>query len=480
MVPIGVANLVAAIAVFVYQNLLAPDAAANPGDTREAAIGSVVFCAIAFPVSAVVGLRILAPAVDWHSNGQAPGDDERRAILGAPGRLAVMAFVFWVLASVTFGTLDAIEGEPLPGLLRGVSATVVGGLVSAALSFLLVERDLRPIVAAALIGSARPPDSRALGIGARILLSWALGSGIPLVGIALAQLRPGGAPPLPPAGLFFLAISGLGVGALMLVFTARAVIVPIDEVRRALARVQEGDLDEHITVNDGGEVGQLQAGFNRMVEGLRERQVLEDLFGRHVGPEVARRAVAQGSALGGEQRTASALFVDLIGSTAMAEQQEPEAVVAVLNAFFAAVVQIVGDEGGWVNKFEGDGALCVFGTPSEQPDHAVRALRAARRLQAGLAGLPPAAIGVSSGTVVAGNVGSAERLEYTVIGDPVNEASRLSEAAKDEPGRVLASSAAMAAAGDESEHWHLVAELSLRGRSTVTSAYAPVAYAPVS
>lgn len=480
MAPIGVANLIAAIAVFAYQNLLAPDVGSTPDDIRDAAIGFAVFCGVAFPVSAVVGLRILAQAVDWQFRGDPPTDADRRATLGAPGRLAVMAFVFWMLASITFGIFDALEGESLLGLVRGVSVTVVGGMVSAALSFLLVERDLRPTVAAALVGTARPPGSRALGIGPRILLSWALGSGIPLAAIALAQLRPGGAPPLPPAGLFFLAISGLGVGALMLVFTARAVIVPVDEVRLALARVQEGDLDEHITVNDGGEVGQLQAGFNRMVEGLRERKVIEDLFGRHVGPEVARHALAQGSALGGEQRTASALFVDLIGSTAMAEQREPEAVVAVLNAFFATVVRIVGDEGGWVNKFEGDGALCVFGTPSEQPDHAVRALRAARRLQSELIGLPPAAIGVSSGVVVAGNVGAAERLEYTVIGDPVNEASRLSEAAKDVPGRVLASSASMAAAGREHEHWHLVAELSLRGRSTATSAYAPVAYAPVS
>src|SRR5207245_3296705 len=113
----------------------------------------------------------------------------------------------------------------------------------------------------------------------------------------------------------------------------------------------------------------------------------------------------------------------------LAESHPPDEVVAVLNAFFETVVARVAAEGGLVNKFEGDGALCVFGAPVPQLDHAERALRAARVLHRellALAAVPPgldAAIGVSSGTVVAGNVGAEERFEYTVIGDPVNEAA---------------------------------------------------------
>src|SRR5206468_4244282 len=144
--------------------------------------------------------------------------------------------------------------------------------------------------------------------------------------------------------------------------------------------------------------------------------------------EVARHALEQGVHLGGERRPASVLFIDLIGSTAMAQRLPPEQVVAVLNELFSAVVRSAADEGGWVNKFEGDAALCVFGPPAGDRDHARHALRAARTLRAGIDELArrhagvDAGIGVSTGDVVAGNIGAEDRFEYTVIGDPVNEA----------------------------------------------------------
>jgi adenylate cyclase len=148
--------------------------------------------------------------------------------------------------------------------------------------------------------------------------------------------------------------------------------------------------------------------------------------------------------------------------------------------FFAAVVDRIEQEGGWVNKFEGDAALCVFGAPADQPDHATRALRAARTLRRDLLALSlmhpelVAGIGVSAGDVAAGNVGAAHRYEYTVIGDPVNEASRLTEAAKARPGGVLASEEAVArASAEERKRWVVADELAFRGRSQPTLAYEP-------
>ena len=136
----------------------------------------------------------------------------------------------------------------------------------------------------------------------------------------------------------------------------------------------------------------------------------------------------------------------------------------------------MGAEGGWVNKFEGDGALCVFGAPDAQPDHAARALRSARSLRATLAQLDDVdvGIGVSAGIVVAGNVGAEQRYEYTVIGDPVNEAARLTDEAKRHASRVLASESAVRSAGDEASHWSCAGSVLLRGRSAPTTVYAPV------
>ena len=138
------------------------------------------------------------------------------------------------------------------------------------------------------------------------------------------------------------------------------------ELRRAIDAVTQGDLDVSVPVDDGSEVGRLQAGFNGMVAGLREREQLRDLYGRQVGADVAREALERGIALGGETREVSALFVDVVGSTELAHRESPERVVALLNEFFDAVVAAVHDCGGLVNKFEGDAALCVFGAPVPQ------------------------------------------------------------------------------------------------------------------
>ena len=204
-----------------------------------------------------------------------------------------------------------------------------------------------------------------------------------------------------------------------------------------------------------------------MVAGLRERDRVRDLFGRHVGEEVARSALAQGLELGGELRDAAILFVDLIGSTPFASTRDPREVVVTLNRFFSIVVEVVTRHGGWVNKFEGDAALCAFGVPAEQPDAATNALAAARELRRRLhleLDALDAAIGVSAGRVVVGNIGAADRYEYTVIGDAVNEAARLTELAKGDPCRLLVSEGIVSRAGvHEAARWSIGEPVLLRG-----------------
>ncbi len=161
----------------------------------------------------------------------------------------------------------------------------------------------------------------------------------------------------------------------------------------------------------------------------------------------------RGIELGGEELEVAVLFVDLVGSTSMAAERPPQEVVALLNEFFGVVVEVVEDHGGWINKFEGDAALAVFGAPLPLDDAAGCALAAGARrsrsgIEADLDGLE-AGIGVSAGRAVAGNVGAESRFEYTVIGDPVNEAARLCELAKEADGRVLASARRSSAPREE-------------------------------
>jgi len=379
-----------------------------------------------------------------------------------------------VLFTVINGLRDA-------QLIAPVAFTVtLGGITTCATAYLLNERVLRPLAAVAL--SHDPPDRPLVpGLTARALLTWSLGSAVPVGGLILV-------------GVFELAgrkvssdrlaitMVGLGgitiaVGLLTSILAARATTVAVQSVRGALTQVEAGDLAVRTAVFDGTEMGLLQAGFNRMAEGLGERERIRDLFGRHVGESVARTAIAGGVELGGEVRDVGVVFVDVVGSTTLAAIRPPAEVVALLNRFFAVVVDVVHGHGGFVNKFEGDAALAVFGAPVALDDAAGAALGAARDLADRLAREVEeitAGIGASFGGAVAGNVGAEQRYEYTVIGDPVNEAARLTELAKDLPGRVVASDAARAAAApDEAARWIPGDEILLRGRLEPTRLATP-------
>lgn len=414
----------------------------------------------------------------WLAADLRPDARQRRHVLRAPLRVMRVAATLWIGGAVAFSVLDGIV-DPLLGL--GVGLTVaLGGLTTSAFAYLLAELALRPVVARALASDA--PDRRGVpGVATRWLLAWTLGSAVPVVGLVLIGIV---AFTNVDITVTSLAIAIVVLGSIALVFGAfvsllavYATVHPIGAIRRASRRVEQGDYDVELRVWDGSEVGELQAGFNAMVVGLRERERMRDLFGRQVGEDVARQALEQEVALGGETRDVAVLFVDLVGSTELATRRPPQEVVALLNGFFADVVDVVERNGGWINKFQGDAALAIFGAPLPLADKEARALRAGRELGERLRAHDEldAGVGVAAGPAVAGHVGAERRFEYTVIGDAVNEAARLSDLAKRDPGRVLASGAALARAGEsESPHWQLDGEATLRGRDAPTQLATPV------
>jgi adenylate cyclase len=378
------------------------------------------------------------------------------------GSLTILIVVVASTLTITFVGI-AFGTEPASALGIGFGLALAG-FTFALIVYLQLERTLRPLFALALTG-APLPERRLVGVAPRLVVIWMLGSAGPLLFILAIPLRAskGHAYPL-VVPMIFMAASGLVLGAIITLLGARSVAEPITQVRLGLQRVGAGDLDTEIDVTNPGDLGQLQAGFNTMVTGLRERRTLEDLFGRHVGEDVARQALGTQIELGGETRPVTVLFVDIIGSTGFAESHDPRTVVSRVNELFQVVFEVVSAEGGWINKFEGDGCLCVFGAPSDLPDHCGRGLRAARTLATRVEPLSvEVGIGVSSGEVVAGNVGSIERFEYTVMGRPVNEAARLTDAAKSQPGHVLAAWHSVESAASEADHWERTDALTLRG-----------------
>ena len=321
------------------------------------------------------------------------------------------------------------------------------------------------------------------GVVFRLVLAWVLSTGVPLLLIVLSVaatkfslLQASADSMLIP--ILLMAIAALVIGLAGNILSAMAIADPLRQLRWALSEVQRGNYNAHMQIYDASELGLLQAGFNDMVRELSERQRMRDLFGRYVGEDVARRALERGTELGGQERDVAVLFVDLVGSTQLAATHPPGEVVGLLNEFFRVVVDTVQEHGGFVNKFLGDAALCIFGAPLEHPDAAGAALAASRQLHDELVavlGQTEFGIGVSSGRAIAGHIGAQARFEYTVIGDPVNEAARLTELAKLEVGHVLASAIAVSGALDaEALCWNVGEIVELRGRTAPTQLARPV------
>jgi len=415
----------------------------------------------------------------WIPELRSPTVDELGGLYAMPRRFASFPLAYWAIGlGWTFPFFIYVlrfRPGPLPYVKTAITFVFLA-FVAWSLSYLLVERALRPIVAHAMTSSPAVDAPKTMSMVRRLLLAWAATAAVPIASVpvvltAIDNTTLGRA----RTGLFVVCIGGGLSGLVVAAFSGRAIADPIRRVRDAMRHIETGDLTAEISVEETAELGDLEIGFNRMAAGLRERERLRDVFGRHVGAEVARRAMETEFGSGGERCVATAMFVDIIGSTGLTQRRDPEAVVAILNRFFDAVVRVVATEGGLVNKFQGDGALCLFGTPLPVDDHAARALRAARALAAELApmGDVAAAIGVSSGEVVAGNVGAADRYEYTVIGDAVNEAARLTELAKLTKTHVLVSERTILAADAEDDGWEPGETVQLRGRSEPTLTYAP-------
>jgi adenylate cyclase len=417
-------------------------------------------------------------AFTWIAADREPTEEEHRRALHFPVWMAVVNASTWILSAILFGALNLHHGAGFAAVV--VAAIWLGGETTSALIYLLTERIVRPITAIALAAHL-PRRSTGLGIRNRLLFAQSIGTGVPILGVLTVGVvgitKSGVQPEYVGAACLFLGLVATVTGFLATIITAKAISDPINSVQDAVARLAAGELDAQVTIDDASEVGLLQAAFNRMADGLRERERIRDLFGRHVGRDVATAALESGTRLGGEERLVGALFVDITGSTAVALAIPPTEVVRLLNRFFHVVIEVVEDNGGFVNKFEGDGALCVFGAPLPCDDPAGQALCAARklaeRLDSELADVG-FGIGVSAGRAVAGNVGSEDRFEYTVIGDPVNEASRLCELAKHRDWTVLASATTVERSREEeAAEWESRDREILRGRLEATGLAVP-------
>lgn len=262
--------------------------------------------------------------------------------------------------------------------------------------------------------------------------------------------------------LMLVGIATMAAALVIGYLLARGITRPLAALRGAARRIGAGEFDVPVRIETGDELEELGDAFNDMAAGLRERELIKRTLERYVSKGVAAELLREPgqAALAGVRRELTVLFVDLAGFTSLAERMTPEAVVAHLNEYFEAVCGAVLEEDGTVKEFQGDGVVAFWGAPIAQPDHAVRACRAALAAAARLDVLcaswaargvpaPSYRMGLHTAELVAGEIGSQERGTYGIVGDGMNLASRIEGMNKFYGTRILISDATRVRAGDE-------------------------------
>ncbi len=325
-------------------------------------------------------------------------------------------------------------------LLAG-SAVALG--YSATLHYLAVEAGMRPLLLE--INNSLSPrlsaDFWALPLRTRLMVALPLINLITGLVVAALTSDGGGGSNLGADVLIALLVSTT-ISLELTVMLSKSILRPLRDLERAVARVREGDYSVAVPVTTGDELGELAASFNQMVEGLAERERIREAFGTYLDEEIAEYILSEAFTEEGVEIEVSVLFCDVRDFTQFASGATPQEVVAALNRLFEVIVPIIARHGGHVDKFEGDGLLAVFGAPKPFPDHADRAVRAACEIgeavnDAGEAGELRIGIGVNTGKVIAGAIGGAGRLNFSVIGGAVNVAARVEALTRETDDNIL-------------------------------------------
>ena len=425
--------------------------------------------------------RGLAPVEDWsQQRDEATARNAWNALADLPfvplrrraTYVAVtLAIVLWDIVGVRRLGLSTTS------FLLFIPGSYLVWLYWLALRFFVMEQLLRPVLAD--VGRDLPdgggvPRPR-VTLAARLLVA------VPAITISAGTVVAG------VVGDHRIEALALGVGVSILVaaliaswlvvLLADSVAGPIGDLRNAADRVGAGDLEVRVPVVSVDETGALARSFNAMVEGLRERERIRDAFGTYVDRDVADHILREGTSLEGEEVEVTMMFLDVRDFTGFAERSSAPEVVATLNRLFELVVPVIHEHGGHVDKFVGDGLLAVFGAPRRQDDHADQALAAALAIgrvvrERGPDGLD-IGIGLNSGMVVAGNVGGAGRLEFSVIGDAVNVAARIESATRQTGDAVLLAENVKRLLTDTKVELEARPDVPLKGKRESVMLYAP-------
>jgi adenylate cyclase len=390
-------------------------------------------------------LKRLRPLVAWIGGDRSSEKTAEAWHLAVNLPIELVRKDFYVPILVTLVAVAASVGILGLSWLAFFPITLAALLTTAyagTLHYLALELSMRPILFDINSALDRPVRIDRPTVPLRVKL---LGS-LPLInvitGVVVAALTSdgGGTDALGVNVLIALFVS-FTVSFELTVLLSRSILRPIEDLEAATERIRQGRFDEHVPVTTSDEFGELSSAFNQMVDGLAERERLREAFGTYLDEEVARHLISEDFEPGGEEVEVSLVFCDVRDFTTAAAESSAAEVVARLNELFECIVPIVARHRGHIDQFLGDAVLAVFGAPERIPQHADRAVQCAVELARTINSRRPGGfevgVGVNTGPVVAGSIGGAGRLAFSVIGDAVNLASRVEAATRETGDPVL-------------------------------------------
>jgi adenylate cyclase len=383
---------------------------------------------------------------------------KRRAIQFAPF-IALTNFVAWIFAGFIFGFLEPVFSQVFLGaaprnliecLRVFFGITVIGGTIAALVIYFTAENMWRKVVARFFPEGDLSQVKEALKVSVKmrlivVFLAISLFP-LPLLGAAAytktqalhtadAITRTQIMSSLLLEVIFITAIC-VATSLLLSIFVAKSVSDPLKTIENAMKEVEEENLNVRVEIISNDEIGSVAEGFNHMVRGLEESQFMKESFGRYVTQEIRDEILAGRVSLDGEMKRATLLFSDLRSFTPLVESTHPKQVITIMNQYFSQMTEAIKDKRGLVLQYVGDEIEAVFGAPVSYDDHPERAVEAALEMRRRLIllnhsfekqGFAPLqhGIGIHTGAVLAGNIGSKDRISYALVGDTVNLASRI-------------------------------------------------------
>jgi adenylate cyclase len=391
--------------------------------------------------------------------GQTPSDQLRartqRKVINSPYFGAALSMAIWMLAAIimtafrfTLPIMNEAGASAIYGAFRVFVGVVVAGVASSSIVFFSFEAIYRPLLLLVFPegGLVNLRGVLRLRLRHRLLFSYFLVGVAPICVVGLIFFHKASSLAQSQGSILtniiyvivFVVLTSIGLAIILSRLVSESVVKPVQVMQKVTSLVKKGDLNTTIPVTSNDELGSLGESFNLMLDGMRERRLLKETFGKYVSQQVRDEILAGRINLDGESKEVTLLFTDLRDFTPMVEATPPKTVVKIINDYFQEMAQAVKSQEGLVVQFIGDEIEAVFGAPLSLDNHAERAVNAAldmrRRLQ-GLnrkfeaRGLKPLrhGIGIHTGTVLAGNIGSSDRLSYALVGDAVNLASRIQD-----------------------------------------------------